>query len=83
MNVKDMKEFIKDLPDDTRLCMAVGETTCDGRPICIFEDIKHAVGYDTKSEDKIAIVFIHNKKMYAGFVERHELLINMRHPHWD
>ena len=83
MNVKDMREFIKDLPDDTRLCMAVGETTCNGKQICVFADIKQGVGYDLKQENRTEIVFLNKKEEYIGFIDRKDLIKNLQHAHWD
>ena len=83
MNVKDMKEFIKDLPDDTKLYMYVADTKVNDRNIAVFADICHGVGFDLKLEDKLEVVFLPNNKNYDGFIHRSDLFKNTYKAHWD
>ena len=83
MNVKDMKEFIKDLPDDTKLYMHVADTKVNGKNIAVFADICHGVGFDLKLEDKVEVVFLPNQKDYDGFIHRSDLFKNTYDAHWD
>lgn len=77
-----MKGFIKDLPDDTKICMTVGDTHCGNKHLCIFADIKQGVGVYT-AENTETLVLQNSQENYDGYIDHRDVSKDIKDVYWE